>query len=345
MINLLNERELAFGMLPNEPDSNQVVYVENHQNPELEEFIRRYKYAIEDVFKANGMEFIYLPDWLEEIDDEDFEKSARYFIPWLKKEDLKFLRQACKIRIDQISNSLAPRTDSPTIVSAQGKAYSVDVRPFEYELLFCQIAEACGDKRRHDAREKLYFEARMNPIPGRRLRPENPVHGIIREPIRESDSDRTSDRGQILYRMRDVSENESPNRAPSEIDHSLFEEDKELDRLYKQARQSIPNWILKAALANVLRDREVISRVEINSPDKILLPDYNNMEIELRPAEMALYILYLKHPEGIRFKELIDYRKELERIYNYTTIRTDEELNRQSIDAIVDSIEKGLSAE
>ena len=39
------------------------------------------------------------------------------------------------------------------------------------------------------------------------------------------------------------------------------------------------------------------------------------MEIKLEPINKAVYLLYLRHPEGIMFKFLPDYRKELAEIY------------------------------
>ena len=39
-------------------------------------------------------------------------------------------------------------------------------------------------------------------------------------------------------------------------------------------------------------------------------------EVHLEPLVKAVYLLFLKHPEGIVFKDLPDYRKELTDIYN-----------------------------
>ena len=39
-------------------------------------------------------------------------------------------------------------------------------------------------------------------------------------------------------------------------------------------------------------------------------------EVYLEPLLKAVYLLFLKHPEGITFKDLPDYRKELTSIYN-----------------------------
>ena len=48
---------------------------------------------------------------------------------------------------------------------------------------------------------------------------------------------------------------------------------------------------------------------------RIMLPDYNNMEIKMEPINKAVFLLFLRHPEGIIFKHLPNYKKELAAIY------------------------------
>ena len=45
-----------------------------------------------------------------------------------------------------------------------------------------------------------------------------------------------------------------------------------------------------------------------------MLSDYQK-EVKMEPIVKAIYFLFLKHPEGIAFKQLPDYRKELADIY------------------------------
>lgn len=63
-------------------------------------------------------------------------------------------------------------------------------------------------------------------------------------------------------------------------------------------------------MKNVVR----ISRMTITKDYDIILSDYQK-EIKLEPIVKAVYILFLNHPEGISFKHLSDYRKELTDIY------------------------------
>lgn len=57
-----------------------------------------------------------------------------------------------------------------------------------------------------------------------------------------------------------------------------------------------------------------ISRMTIGKDCTIFLSDYQK-EIKMEPIVKSVYLLFLKHPEGIIFKHLPDYRKELAEIY------------------------------
>ena len=57
-----------------------------------------------------------------------------------------------------------------------------------------------------------------------------------------------------------------------------------------------------------------LSRLRIAKDGTIILADYQK-EIKMEPIVKAVYLLFLNHPEGIAFKYLPDYRKELTDLY------------------------------
>ena len=67
---------------------------------------------------------------------------------------------------------------------------------------------------------------------------------------------------------------------------------------------------------NKLKKQVKLSRLTITKDYSIILSDYDNKEIKMEPLVKAVYLLYLKHPEGIAFKHLPDYRQEIIDIYN-----------------------------
>lgn len=57
-----------------------------------------------------------------------------------------------------------------------------------------------------------------------------------------------------------------------------------------------------------------LSKLRIAKDGTILLADYQK-EVKMEPIVKAVYLLFLNHPEGIAFKYLPDYRKELTDLY------------------------------
>ena len=68
-------------------------------------------------------------------------------------------------------------------------------------------------------------------------------------------------------------------------------------------------------IRKIIQIEPKLSHLVITKDMRIILPDYNDMEITMEPINKAVFLLFLRHPEGIIFKHLPDYRKELAEIY------------------------------
>ena len=82
-------------------------------------------------------------------------------------------------------------------------------------------------------------------------------------------------------------------------------------RVQKIRAKGMNEWTFRG----LFKTKAQLSRLVITKDYKILLPDYNDIEIKMEPLVKAVYFLFLKHPEGIVFKGLTDYREELLDIY------------------------------
>jgi regulator of sirC expression with transglutaminase-like and TPR domain len=67
------------------------------------------------------------------------------------------------------------------------------------------------------------------------------------------------------------------------------------------------------------------------------------MEIHLAPLPKAVFLLYLKHPEGILFKHLSEYKKELMEIYAQISNRESPAEMKKSIDDLVNSTKNSIN--
>lgn len=112
----------------------------------------------------------------------------------------------------------------------------------------------------------------------------------------------------------DVSDSPADSKFNSQQDgediNDLMEEIRE--RVIKLRQRGIAEYLLE----QLIHPDNRLSRLVITKDYRILLPDYNDMEIKMEPLVKAVYLLFLRHPEGIMFKCLPDYREELARIYS-----------------------------
>ena len=67
-------------------------------------------------------------------------------------------------------------------------------------------------------------------------------------------------------------------------------------------------------IASLLHTKQPLAKLTIGRNYRIYLGE-NRKEIRMEPIVKAVYLLFLKHPEGIVFKCLPDYREELAEIY------------------------------
>ena len=65
-------------------------------------------------------------------------------------------------------------------------------------------------------------------------------------------------------------------------------------------------------------------------------------EVELQPVHKAVYLLFLAHPEGIEFKMLSDFRKELTTYYMRTARFMDKEKIEESVSHLVNPLDNAI---
>lgn len=82
-------------------------------------------------------------------------------------------------------------------------------------------------------------------------------------------------------------------------------------RVKKLRNKGLNEWTFRG----LFKTKAQLSRLVITKDYRILLPDYNDIEVKMEPLVKAVYLLFLNHPEGIIFKEMADYREELLNIY------------------------------
>ena len=104
--------------------------------------------------------------------------------------------------------------------------------------------------------------------------------------------------------------NDLPPKELEQINCSvLFDEVKERLQILRNS------GISESKIASLFYENKPLIRLIISKDNNIYLGE-ERKEVHMEPLVKAVYLLFLKHPEGIIFKDLPDYRKELTGIYN-----------------------------
>lgn len=107
--------------------------------------------------------------------------------------------------------------------------------------------------------------------------------------------------------------------------------------------------LLKAISVPVLEQlrieaaRATLSPLVITADYRFLLPEFGNKEVQLSPIHKALYLLFLNHPEGIEFKNLVDHREELLFLYRKTGNRIDLEKITETVRRLTNPLDNAIN--
>ena len=85
------------------------------------------------------------------------------------------------------------------------------------------------------------------------------------------------------------------------------------------------------------------SPLTVSGDMKIYLPELNEIQLRMTPLATTVYILFLCHPEGIRLKDIADYRHELTEIYSMVKPGASEAMASASIDELVNPMGNSLN--
>lgn len=131
----------------------------------------------------------------------------------------------------------------------------------------------------------------------------------------------------------------------SQTDNKSY--DHQVSVLVKEIKERIHKLnqcgVKKEQLQALIEGQPQLSRLLITEDFRILLPDYNNVEIKLTPLAKSVYFLFLTHSEGILFKDLSDHREELLHIYKLLTQREKDENIHRSVNDLVNPFSNSIN--
>ncbi len=304
---------LALQKLPFEPERKQIIFIEGKHDEKVVDLVRWNFRRIRERFESRGYDFCYIPYLKQDLVSGE---RLHYNAPFAKSSREAEFMVNDNFILDYMLHPENRENIPPSLLF-----YIPDFRDKQYpeaEVLFQGVPITESSFEGDEGLGKVLDEIREE------IRKENGKHtSDIRfsiEPDRkrnvsaEFELRRKPIKGDLLEMRMDVSE--AYNRAfdPEEM------LDEEAARWWHQIEENIEKLRQKGIESAIIESlfknhKRRLSRLRITKDFRIYLPEYFGMEIHMTPLPKALYFLYLRHPEGIMFSFLPDFREELMEIY------------------------------
>ncbi len=301
---------------PFTPADDQVIYMEWQQNESINAFIRNNYEWLKELFFSYGLSFCYLPMLGRDV--------IKYNAPHLIDEVCDKILAAVPSLQDYVMED--DHIYGPMLAFAANDMnnsypgifilHYIDIETKWYKptkSIFKQLVKEIQSTR---DRIQQYENAEKYSDRGQPFTETD--EDVVSEPTLEEASDNlrfsvsednTNDTNSVNIEFSIV---DSGADGIEDIDGYTDSLVREIKERVKALRNCGVNTMF---LHDIIDKEEPISRLVITKDYRIFLPDYNNTEIEMAALPKAVFFLYLRHPEGIRYKELRDYFDELLQIY------------------------------
>ena len=298
--------------LPFVPDIHDVIYVEDEYNPVINEYIQEHYEELQQRFLAKKVTLNFLP----KLCGQEVSKEAlHYMFPFLGQES-SFVNG--NITIETLKEHLLSGTiEGPALIHfVRMEAENPSNYYYTYRPLIVDSPISLSEQfERYLQRITLSYRGEAGTS-----------FNALSKPKSEDD---VAD-----HYFNDGSDN-------------ILFADKSIGDLTEEIRKRIIELRKRGVQLHLLRDlieeQPTLSRLVIDKDFRIILPDYNNLEITMSPLPKAVYLLFLKHPEGIVFKQLHDYYPELLDIYKRISNRVVEKKILKSINDIIDPTKNSIN--
>lgn len=161
----------------------------------------------------------------------------------------------------------------------------------------------------------------------------------------------------VLRKRKEFSRTlKEPQRLENEECRELATIERERERDLEHIRQQIVNYIAqyhedpKALMEELLIGKVIVGqqcRVLVNGDMKIVLPEYDEMEIKMPAMSRTLYILFMKLRKqgtgGVVLKNIDQYRDDIIDIYNLVKPGASERRVAQSVENLCDPFSDSLN--
>lgn len=275
--------------IPFQGSRSEIIYVEDKYEEATNNYIRNNITHIRKCFSAKGLRFVYLPQIGQEL--AEAKEVLRYLDP---AEKCYRSTEIPSLKSDYLLNFTIMYGEmnlmrQPCLARYVSEQHNDEFSDFftHFQIFPFDINEALKSEKYIDA----LCDYILNP------------YGIV-----QSFPYRLDYRYFIDNPDADACFDEETKKILKEVEFKI-------DLLRRKG-------ISDVVLESLVKKKPELSRIVITKDMRIILPDYKDMEVTMEPLVKAVFLLFLKHPEGILFKSLPDYRQELSVLYD-KVLKTD----------------------
>lgn len=327
----------SFGLI-----ANQIIYVEDSYDPFFNKYFDNNFDKITSVFKEKSeeLDFIYLPQLQKEIlsSTEDLTELLNYFLPYsntntiLNKRTLE-VETSTAIHSRKLFNSFNYQGKiQPGFLRLTSETDESGNFIFEYLLLV---------KPNYLEKQIADYASTIPITPTETIKVDS--NTSVKADKKQVKDKKTEG---ILLSKQLYSYTEPKSLFDDDL-HQLYSNEHNTIEKIKRNIEELKNLgyyevllreMLRKLIDETINTQEGIrlSRLYMDSEFRLYLPDYKNVEIKMTTLPKALYILFLRHPEGIILKQLSDYEPELMKIYQLIS-------NRENLADMSDSVKRMCS--
>jgi len=303
-------------------------------------------------FRNAGLQLIYMPLILQSLTEE----TLRFNFPGVKPTDddvtaKAFYRKAAEslhVTLNENSRlfvSFFEEENCFSIYDLSSKTRQEFITKFFAYVASPQIAR----KKKDDT--LLFRKGTITPSPAPK---EEEDSGIRFSKVPRADAPSVyedRDDSGIRFRVTESTEQrhdeflkEYQVKYPKSADERFEEEQEKLVRQAKDLIQKLlMNNVSRDVIQSWLYDGIIISNLKVAKYYKIILPEYNNMEVKMTPLEKTVFLFFLKNPAGYTFKELPEHKDEVRRIYEKLAKTSNLDEIVKSVDDLTDPFGPSIS--
>ena len=294
---------------PFTPDEDQVIYMEWEPNEGMNAFIRKNYEWLKKLFLSHSLRFCYLPLMGKEV--------IRYNAPHITDEEC-----------DKILTSLPSLQDCVVKdVDIHGPVLVFAAKDMEDSSAGSFILHYVDIETKWYKPTKKVFKELAEDIESTKSELKK---SVASEPAVQYG------RSHIRFSLSLKGDSDSDDRFEKESEELISEIRERINALRNKGVNTM-------FLHDIIDKEEKLSRLIVTKDYKIILPDYDNMEIEMAALPKAVFLLFLKHPEGIRFKELPEHYDELMQIYLSLNPMGGRQRQENSIRSVTDPIGNSIN--